>query len=173
MTVKEFIQNVLIGEIKKIQQEEGHHYISFGLISQGIEFLGACLDNEPFNTNTRGISSQRFNKAITELFDSKYHTFVKTRSTEQFDLYGNLRCGLLHVFVPGADLEVIQESEIKDYGEHLDVKNLRNNDRLILVSQNLMADFENACNNIIARIDNNQITNNKVYNQLLSTSPED
>lgn len=172
MKVKEFINNVMINEIKTIQQIEGHHYISFGLIAQGIEFLGACLDNNPFNTNQR-VSAERFNNCIKTLFPPKYHPFVKQKSTEQFDLYGNLRCGILHIFIPGPDLEVIQESEITDYGEHLDIKNIRSRDRLILVSKNLMADFETACREVIRRIDTNEIGEAKVYGEILSTSPED
>ena len=171
MTVKEFINKVLINEIKSIQQESGHHYISFGLISQGIEFLGACIDNNQFNTSRK--SAERFNKCIKTLFPSNYHPFVKQRSAEQYDLYGNLRCGLLHTFIPGPDLEVIQESEIKDYGEHLEIKNLRSRDRLILVSQKLMSDFENACQEVIRKIDSQELSDSKVYGEILSTSPAD
>lgn len=171
MTVKEFITNFLINEIKSIQQVSGHHYISFGLISQGIEFLGACLDNNPFNILRK--SAERFNNSIKVLFPADYHSFVKERSDEQFDLYGNLRCGLLHIFIPGPDLEVIQEIEIKDYGKHLEINNIRNRDRLILVSQNLMTDFEKACQEVIRRIDSQEISGTKVYGEILSTSFED
>jgi hypothetical protein len=159
----EFIKRVLISEIKKIQQDEGHHYISFGLISQGIEFLGYCLDE------TENKSSKRFNKAITDLFPDDYNIYVKRRSTEQFDLYGNLRCGLLHIFIPGKDIELIQEAEIDDYGEHLEIKNLRGRGRLILVSQKLFTHFENACKDLIIKIQSGEIENKEI----LSTSPTD
>jgi hypothetical protein len=168
MTVKDFIKNVLIGEIKSIQQTHGHHYLSFGLISQGIEFLGACIDNNDFHVDRKG--RERFNNAIITLFPTQYHQYIK-RKGEQFDLYENLRCGLLHIVVPGSDLELIQESEIPSYGEHLEIKTLRNRDRLILVSQKLMTDFENACNNVISQIENNSISNQKVYQDFLSTAP--
>lgn len=171
MTTTEFIENVLIREVKAIQQEHGHHYISFGLISQGIEFLGACLDNHPFNAEKR--SSKRFNRCIRELFPAEYHRFVNKSSKKPFDLYGNLRCGLLHVFIPGPDLEIIQEAEVNDYGKHLEVKNFNGKERLILVSQRLMTDFENACNQVISKIDTKEIDNQKVYNNILSTSKSD
>ncbi|NOZ47186.1 MAG: hypothetical protein GXO79_10460 [Chlorobi bacterium] len=156
MNVKEFINVVLISEIKKIQQEHGHHYLSFGLISQGIEFLGACIDNHEFHAG--GKSRTRFNKAIKELFPNDYHQYVKRR-TVPFDLYSNLRCGLLHIVVPGSDIELIQESEISDFGNHLEKKEIRNRIRLVLVSQQLMSDFEDACIEIIRRINNNLINN--------------
>ena len=168
MIVKDFIKNVLIDEIKSIQQTHGHHYLSFGLISQGIEFLGACIDNNDFHIDSKG--RERFNNAIITLFPNQYHQYIK-RKGEQFDLYGNLRCGLLHIVVPGSDIELIQESEISSYGEHLEIKTLRNRDRLILVSQKLMTDFENACNNVISQIENNSISNQKVYQDFLSTAP--
>jgi hypothetical protein len=171
MKVKEFIDNLLIKEIKMIQQDHGHHYVSFGLIAQGIEFLGACLDNYPYSIS--GKSSERFNGSIRTLFPSDYHHFVKNKSTDPFDLYGNLRCGILHIFIPGKDLEVIQESEISVYGEHLEIKNIRSRDRLILVSQRLMADFENACREVMRKIDAKEISNPKVYNDIFSASPDD
>ena len=49
MKISDFIQEVLIDPFREIQQNEENHYISFSLICQGIEFLGACLDSEPFS----------------------------------------------------------------------------------------------------------------------------
>jgi hypothetical protein len=49
MKISDFIQEVLMDPFREIQQNEENHYISFGLICQGIEFLGACLDSEPFS----------------------------------------------------------------------------------------------------------------------------
>jgi len=167
MLVKEFITNVLIKEIKEIQQDCGYHYLSFGLISQGIEFLGACIDD--FEFEERNKSKERFNNAIKELFPEKYHDYI-FKQKEQFDLYSNLRCGILHVVVPGSFIELIQESEIEKFGTHLEHRTIRGNERLILVSQILMSDFENACNQIISQIENREISNPKVYKNLISTS---
>ncbi len=66
MEILDFIQKVLIDEFKEIQQDEGHHYLSFSLICQGIEFLGACLDSEPFSA--KGLGAPRFRRAIYDLF---------------------------------------------------------------------------------------------------------
>ncbi len=169
MKVKEFINNVLINEIKDIQQKEGHHYLSFGLISQGVEFLGACLDNNDFNVKNK--SKERFNKAIKELFPDDYKQYVKNRTTDQFDLYGNLKCGLLHIVVPGSDIELIQTSEISYFGNNLDEKIIRGKKRLILVSEIFMSDFEDACKEVIHRIDNNIFSHSKMYNDIISTTP--
>jgi hypothetical protein len=168
MNVKEFIKQVLVEEIKSIQQVESHHYLSFGLISQGIEFLGACLDNNEFFKENK--SRTRYNKAIRELFPSTYHRYVGAKGIP-FNLYDNLRCGILHIFIPRIELELIQESEKEAFGNHLEIKEIRGNQRLILVSQEFMHDFENACKNIIDQIDNRSITHNKVYKEFLSTEP--
>lgn len=166
MTAKEFIQNVLITELKVIQQKEGHHYLSFGLIAQGIEFLGACLDNKDFFID--GKSRKRFDNAIKVLFPPSYHIFL-TGKSKPYDLYENLRCGLLHVVLPKRDVELIQGAEIKDYGNHLEKVVIEKKERLILVSQRFFEDFESACRDVIRRIDNKMISHPKVYGNLLRT----
>jgi hypothetical protein len=150
MRISDFIQGFLIDEFKKIQQDEGHHYLSFSLICQGIEFLGACLDSEPFSA--KGLSAARFRRAIYDLFPASYHKFNQG-SGRPFDLYENLRCGLLHVILPESPFGLIRRAE-KDKGEvhHLEVKEIRGIDRLVLVSEDLFDDYERACKEIIARI---------------------
>ena len=149
MNVLDFIQKVLIDEFKQIQ-EEGHHYISFSLVSQGIEFLGACLDSEPFSA--KGLSAPRFRRAIYDLFPPSYHPFNQG-SGKPFDLYENLRCGLLHVILPGSRVEMIRRSETASFhANHLEIKEIRGIDRLFLVSEDLFDDYEKACKEIIERI---------------------
>lgn len=168
MNVKNFIQNLLINEIKSIQQRCGHHYHSFSLIAQGIEFYGACLDSGGFFTPNR--SGKRFNKALVELFPVEYQNFI-TGKGNQFDLYENLRCGLLHAVLPKGDVELIKEAEVPLFGNHLEVKVIRDRERLVLVSQQFMADFENAGLEIIRRIDNREIAHSKVYGEYMSNEP--
>jgi hypothetical protein len=74
MNLLDFIGKVLIDELKEIQQDEDHYYISFSLICQGIEFLGACLDSEPFSA--KGLSAARFRTyaaVYTILFYQGHH----------------------------------------------------------------------------------------------------
>jgi hypothetical protein len=168
LTLKDFVKKVLIGEIKTIQQTYGHHYLSFGLIAQGIELLGACLDNKDFHKN--GTSGDRFRDAIDKLFPDKYKIF--NNKTSDYDLYKNLRCGLLHVVLPGSFIELIQESEKEKFNAgHLDIKQIRGKDRLILVSQDLFSDFENACNEIVNRIDLGTIDPSKISGTLIDVEP--
>jgi hypothetical protein len=150
MKVLDFIQKVLIDEFKKVQQDEGHSYLSLSLLSQGIEFLGACLDSEPFSA--KGLSAPRFRRAIYDLFPTPYHPFNQG-SGKPFDLYENLRCGLWHVILPGSRLELIRRSDKEKFdANHLEIKEIRGMDRLVLVSEDLFDDYEKACEEIIARI---------------------
>jgi len=150
MSILDFIQEVLIDEFRKIQEDEGHHYLSAILVCQGIEFLGACLDSEPFSA--KGLSAPRFRRAIYDLFPTSYHKFNQG-SGKPFDLYENLRCSLFHVILPGSRLEFIRRSENpKLNAHHLEVREIRGMSRLVLVSEDLFDDYEKACEEIITRI---------------------
>jgi hypothetical protein len=167
MKILDFIQKILIDEFKKVQQDEGHHYISFSLICQGIEFLGACLDSEPFSA--KGLSAPRFRRAIYDLFPTSYRKFNQG-SGRPFDLYENLRCGLLHVILPESPLELIRRSEKDKFNSnHLEVKEIRGANRLILVSEDLFDDYEKACKKIIVRMSGGRLRGWKFVGDLLLT----
>lgn len=167
MEISDFIRKVLIDEFKEIQQDEGHPYISFSLICQGIEFLGACLDSEPFSA--KGLSAPRFRKAIYDLFPTSYRKFNQGTG-KPFDLYENLRCSLVHVILPGSQLELIRRAEkVKFSANHLEVKEIRGANRLVLVSEDLFEDYEKACQEIIARISDGRLRSWKFTGDLLLT----
>jgi hypothetical protein len=167
MNISDFIQKILIDELKEIQKSEGYHYISFSLIFQGIEFLGACLDTEPFSA--KGLRASRFRRAIYDLFPTTYHRFNQG-SGRQFDLYEILRCGLLHVILPGSRLELIRRSEkAKLHADHLEIKEIQGIERLVLVSEDLFDDYERACKEIIARIREGRLRGWKFAGDLSST----
>jgi hypothetical protein len=151
MKISDFIQDVLIDQFKEIQQKEKNHYISFSLICQGIEFLGACLDSEPFSA--KGLGASRFRRAIHDLFPTTYHPFNQG-SGRPFDLYENLRCSLLQVILPVSKLALIRRSEKEQlHAAHLEVKEVLGVHKLVLVLEDLFDDYEKACREIIARIE--------------------
>jgi hypothetical protein len=167
MKISDFIQDILIDELKKIQQDENHHYISFSLMCQGIEFLGACLDSEPFSA--KGLSAPRFRRAIYDLFPASYRKFNQG-SGRPFDLYENLRCGLLHVILPESSIELIRRSEREKFdANHLEVKEIRGINRLVLISEDLFEDYEKACQEIVARIRDSRLRGWKFMGDVLST----
>ena len=166
MDVPAFIQRVLIEEFEEIQQEGRHPHILFSLICPGIEFLGACLDPDAFSC--KGLSAPRFRRAIYELFPSTYHPFNQG-SGRPFDLYDNLRCALFDVVLPGARLELIQRSETTTLNvSHLEIKEIGGTDRLVLVLENLLDDFEKACQEIMERIRDGRLSGWKVTGDLAS-----
>ncbi len=162
ISVRDFINHTLISEIKSIQQND-HHYLSFSLISQGIEFLGACIDNKDWGVLDE--SRNRFKLAINDLFPSGYQPYNDDNSS--YFLYRNLRCGLIHRMLPKSSLELIQKKDINKYGKHLEIKIIRNRKRLILVSEDLFEDFEKAARKVIRKIDNREIVHQKVYDTFL------
>jgi len=168
MRISDFIQKVLIEEFREIQQDEGHHYISFSLICQGIEFLGACLDSEPFSA--KGRSAARFRRAVYDLFPPSYRQFNQGTG-RPFDLYENLRCGLQHVILPESPIELIERSEKEKFNvNHLEVKEIRGIDRLVLISEDLFDDYEKACKEIITRIRDGRLRGWKFSGDVLITT---
>jgi hypothetical protein len=155
MKILDFIQHILIDKFKKIQQAEDYHYLSLSLICQGIEFLGACLDSEPFSA--KGLDAARFRRAVYDLFPTSYHKFNQG-SGRPFDLYENLRRSLYHVILPESPLELIRRSEKEKFNaDHLELKEIRGIHRLVLVSEDLFEDYEKACQEITARISDGRL----------------
>jgi hypothetical protein len=166
MRISDFIQRILIDEFKEIQEDEEHQSLALSLICQGIDFLGACLDSEPFSA--KGLSGPRFRRAIYDLFPTSYHQFNQG-SGKPFDLYENLRCSLFHVILPGARLELLRRSENQESNtHHLQVKEIRGMNRLVLVSEDLFVDYEKACKEIIARIKDGRLSGWKFAGDLLT-----
>ena len=159
MNILDFIQRVLIDQFRKIYQEEGHLSISLSLVCQGIEFLGACLDSEPFSA--KGLNAPRFRNAIYDLFPTDYRPFNQG-SGKSLDLYENLHCGLLPICLSGARVEVVRRSEQAGSTlRHLEVREIRGMRRLVLVVEDLFEDYEKACREIMARITDGRLTGRK------------
>lgn len=181
MKLNEFINQVLISEIGQIlkgsdfsdiinnpnlsedvkntiqSKNNSHVYLSFGLISQGIELLGALMDRQDIILDRSGESRNRFEKAIIELFDNKYHNHIGNTAT--YDLYGNLRCGMLHSVVPKSKL-LFGESHNKGTRIHMLASPCSDGiDRLFVEAEELYNDFESACKKIIVDLESKNFTN--------------
>src|ERR1051326_856679 len=134
MTPKDFINTVFLIEYQDIVMR--HAYISFALIAIGIEFLGACLDNDDFGKT--GLSNKRFKVGI-QLFPATYHPHAN-------DLYSDLRSGFAHQFRPGMKFELTHLSEAPSKGwQHLQVTS---DNRLCLVAEPFYEDFTEACKTV-------------------------
>ena len=94
-TIDWFIDSVLVRDIATVIGS-GAGYLAFSLIAQGIELLGALLDEQEFNDSN--LSEGRFRTALRELFPRTYASH-STKGGE-FYLYEDLRCGMAHVLRP-------------------------------------------------------------------------
>ena len=90
VTVREFINDYLIDEIKYIKNY--HPYFAFLLMAVGIEFLGKCQSTEDWNASTKS-NSVYFKDGLDVAPLQKY-------KTKYPKLYKQLRCGLAHAYHP-------------------------------------------------------------------------
>ena len=131
---KDYIRDVLIGEIKDIM-DHGHAYLSFALMCAGIDCLGRCIDDQV--TWHKVVGGGKHFKLGVSLFPPHYHSLADP-------LYTDLRCGLLHAQRPGGVRLTEQKNGPFDYKDHL-----ISNDRVIVV-EHFYTDFASACNKVLA-----------------------
>ena len=87
MTVKDFINKYFIEEIGSLVEE--HPFMCFALMAIGVQFLGKCLNNNPWDDwkiKSPGDTFRDATKTYATL--NKYDVIP--------DLYHSLRCGLAH-----------------------------------------------------------------------------
>jgi len=166
MKPEEFIDTVIIRDIGRVI-DAGCAYLAFGLIAKGIETLGAILDEKSINDSN--LSEARFRKAINELFSaqgSKYPKFAAAESV--YDLYKNLRCGMVHSLIPGGLILFTHKIETDKSGlKHLTISE---NNQLVLVVEDLYDDFVKACIKCKNKLPKK--THPKLKEDVLIVSPE-
>jgi len=168
MNIIEFIKVVLIQEFGDITDR--HKYLSFGIISQGIELLGACLDEHEFDK--QGVSRDRFDLALEELFPEKYHEFGKGANPEK-SLYKNIRCGLLHSIMPKINF-ALTEVKGNPREHHLKIFTLSDSsERYLLVAEEFYEDFKCACYRLIEMIEDSSIFEIEKIKECEAKSPND
>lgn len=132
---KEFIRNVLIEEIGEVVKT--HPYISFALISVGIELLGKCLlTNFPHWHRIDSNKAYSKGSSLMEQIDERY---------SQINLKDELRNGFAHTFKPKGKIAL---SEVK-HGAINFSKN--KNGQTILVAEEFYRDFVRACHVVLEK----------------------
>ena len=137
MNQKEFIRNVLISETEDIVNK--HQYLSFGIITAGIELLGILTESPKNGFWIKNKSSSRFKNAIKDLFLVEYDVYKEL-------LYVELRCGMNHAILPKANIAL---SERKHGHRNLSYKN----NQLVLVAEDFFEDYKKACEKVIDMLD--------------------
>ena len=132
-----WIREVMIGRARRLA-ECGLTDITFLVIGQGIETMGAFLDKKPFRA--KGQAASRFSVALDELFPPRYSAL-----NGRGFLFANLRSSLTHLSVGSPHLVLAHTC---DKAVHLSVKNKKTT----LVLENLMDDYVAAWEKIIDRL---------------------
>jgi hypothetical protein len=136
--VKTFIEKVLIQELFQVIKKSP--WLGFVSISSGIEFLGKCISDSS-NWDSGG-SKDQFNNAIRQLEGLNKYTFLLDRT--DFNLYNELRCGLIHSMAPKNKISL---SSGKDEDDNLDESRGRVNFNVDV----LFDDFKQACEDVIKK----------------------
>jgi hypothetical protein len=159
---KEFIQNIYIENVGQILDQE-FHYITFGLLGTGIEFLGKCINEGDNPTwHTPRIGKRNFDKVLIDLMP-RYATFKDSHK-----LCDSLRNGMAHAFQPKGQIELTHKKEAEKRG-WIDLQ-INSEGRLVLVVEDLYRDFKTACLEVLQRIDDgafDRTINNKMYEPFL------
>jgi hypothetical protein len=143
LSIVEFVERVLLRDLRSMIYEAKLHYLAFGSIAVGIEFLGACADDHPFQAS--GHSAERFERGIADFMtqtDSRYKRYHDC-------LYKHLRCGVAHVMRPSGNvLFTSREESVQDQTHHFQIIN----DQLLLVCEDFYDDFAMACRALIDQL---------------------
>jgi len=142
-----FLDTVVVRDIGAVI-EAGGGYLSFALIAQSIEVIGALLDEQEIDYYEQGLPAKRFDKAITEVFkpiDARYAEFNKEDS--EYYLWENLRCGMAHIIRPKSKIVFTGKSDaIKLGASHLGkIKFDDGEEHLLLVVEDFYDHLKDAC----------------------------
>jgi hypothetical protein len=176
INVRQFINGILIDNIGAVVNT-GNHYLGFGL-AQGIELIGAIIEddaaerqlNSHSEFETEGKSRRRFYNGLGVFSNPNYQAYCSQRRKDanvDYDLYNHLRCGYAHLLKPTGLVKVTTKPEaINDGNRHLEIDPRTGG--LILVSEILFTDFQEACEKVIQMIDQSLISHTKPYTSFLS-----
>ncbi len=101
---KQFMRTVLIDEMQAVVKVSP--WLGAICMSSAIEFFGKCInENSPTVWDKSGTVREDFERSIRNLASLKdYRAYLKAESNGTFDLYDEMRCGLVHCFAPKGKL---------------------------------------------------------------------
>ena len=134
-----FIDTVLIRDVQNVATQGGE-YLSFSLMTQGLETLGALLDTDPIDAE--GKSAKRFKAAVNKWMPAGYHPYNNLTKRDPHYLYGGLRCGMAHIMRP--QKRIMLKGSSPHYS-NLEKVTFGTEDYLIIVVQDFLSDYLAAC----------------------------
>lgn len=145
------VENLLYGylyEVDFLVQAQRYH-LSFLMLSQIIEVLGAFLDDKPLRAKDQ--SKNRFALALKKLFKPGYFY-----ANEKDFLYYNYRCNMSHLLT-SSNLMFLSNIVDTDAALHLQVEN----GRRILLAEPLLEDTKAAIQKLLAKIGKGEVKEKK------------
>lgn len=150
-TTRGFIQKVLIQEMREVVKISP--WIGLVAMSSAIEFLGKCIDlQNPLDWDKSDRSRQDFEMAIAQLNGLKQYqalirpsdlTKEEKEAGSHFDIYKELRCGMLHAFAPKSKISLSSGSEMKT--------TIHADGTVNFNATELFEEFKKACEDVISR----------------------
>lgn len=136
LSPKKFIEQVFINEVEDLIEK--HPYIAFMIMAIGIEFLGRCLSKDT-SWDVEKISRHSFEEAVKKLPTlQKYKPYLKKN---KHDLFGSLRCGLIHSARPKDTIILSSKNEMPNL--------TTSGNQVSLRCEDFYADFRQACKEVI------------------------
>lgn len=145
-----YINQVLLLELREVLKVEAPMLLLTGIL-QGIEGLGALLDDKPLKAKGQG--GKRFGLALRKLFPNEY-----AKADRQFDLYGRLRNHLAHVRLTANGFSITKNKE-----KHLQFQNFT----LFIHPATFFHDFEMACIKMVNISQSKERKGKKISTQML------
>lgn len=143
--VPTYVERHLLAELREVAKVNAPTLLLTGIM-QGIESLGALLDDKPLKA--RDQSKRRFRSALRRLFGARYREV-----DDRIDLYERLRNHLAHVRVPSGSIILTS-----DPGQHLNSE-----DRVLrLCPATLLQDHEKACARLLELVGSGKVGEKRI-----------
>lgn len=161
--VIDFIRIVFMKEMSDLVYYPGGAYSKFMILIQGIEFLGACQDKEPFDSEIPGLSKIRFNNGMS-LFGKKYMKFIGKKAEVNF--YKDFRCPMIHQFKHNQKkITLATKKGVNNQDVHLK-KN--ENGQLYIVLEDFYTDIFEAASKLIEKVESGKYSVEKLSEPYLT-----
>ncbi|QYH38181.1 hypothetical protein GYM62_04980 [Algoriphagus sp. NBT04N3] len=161
--VIDFIKTIYLQEMDDLVSYPEAAYSKFLILIQGVEFLGACQDPKPFDSEESGLSKKRFRKGMV-LLGEKYKRFLD--DIDEISFYRDFRCPMVHQFKHNQKkISLATKSGVNNGDVHL---KMNENGQLYIVLEDFYQDIKTAAMILINQIEAGEYTITKLSEPYLT-----